>query len=160
MNFPFYCSRRLWGQVFRPFWGVSLILIILGGCTKTDNSEPPSRRDDLPASGSESRTERSDRQDGRSDPQEGAASGSPRAPRGEVKRNEYTVQVGIFNRADEADQLAFDLRAQRVNNFVQPVGNQWRVCVGKYYTEGRATRMAKQLQSLGFTQAKVITPGN
>ncbi len=162
MNFLFYRSRRLWGQVFRPFLGVSLILIILGGCTKTDNSEPPSRRDDLPESGQENRSDRSDRsegQGGRNDSQE-PASGSPRAPRGEVKRNEYTVQVGIFNRADEADQLAFDLRAQRVNNFVQPVGNQWRVCVGKYYTEGRATRMAKQLQSLGFTQAKVITPGN
>lgn len=160
MNFLFYCSRWLRRQIFRSFFWVSLILIILGGCTKTDNSEPPSRRDDLPESGQENRTDRSDRQDGRSDSQDAASSGSPRAPRGEVKRNEYTVQVGIFNRADEADQLAFDLRAQRVNNFVQQVGNQWRVCVGKYYTEGRATRMAKQLQGLGFAQAKVITPGN
>lgn len=157
MNFLFYISRMFGRQVFRPFLGVSLILIILGGCTKTDNSEPPSRRDDLPETGQESRA---DRQDGRTGSQDPASSGSPRAPRGEVKRNEYTVQVGIFNRADEADQLAFDLRAQRVNNFVQPVGKQWRVCVGKYYTEGRATRMAKQLQSLGFAQAKVITPGN
>lgn len=160
MNFLSYCVRMLWCQVFRPLLGVSLILIIVGGCTKTDNSEAPSRRTDIPEAGQENRADRSDRPDGRSDAQEPVASGSPRAPRGEVKRNEYTVQVGIFNRADAADQLAFDLRAQRVNNFVQPVGNQWRVCVGKYYTEGRAMRMAKKLQGMGFTEAKVITPGN
>lgn len=160
MNFLFDGSRKLRCRVFRPFIGVMLILMIVGGCTKTDNSEPPSRRADLPDSGQENRDDRADRRNGRNETQESPAAESPRAPRGEVKRNEYTVQVGIFNRADEADQLAFDLRAQRVNNFVQPVGNQWRVCVGKYYTEGRATRMAKQLQSLGYTQAKVITPGN
>jgi len=149
----------MWRKIFQSFIIAGLLTGITGGCTKTDNSEAPSRRADIPEPGQENRADRSERQTGRNEAQE-SASGSPRAPRGEVKRNEYTVQVGIFNRADEADQLAFDLRAQRVNNFVQPVGNQWRVCVGKYYTEGRATRMAKQLQSMGFTGAKVITPGN
>jgi len=134
----------------------SLIILIAAGCAKTDSDQPPSRRDDIPETGGE---DRSDRREERSDSQPPPA-GTPRAPRGEVKRNEYTVQVGIFNRADQADQLAFDLRAQRVNNFVQQVGNQWRVCVGKYYSEGRANRMANQLKSMGFSEAKVIAPGN
>ena len=147
----------MWRKIFQQFILASLMILIAGGCTKTDQEQPPSRRDDIPSE--TGREGRSDRRDDPSDSQQPPAN-SPRAPRGEVKRNEYTVQVGIFNRADEADQLAFDLRAQRVNNFVQPVGNQWRVCVGKYYSEGRATRMANQLKSMGFSEAKVIAPGN
>jgi cell division septation protein DedD len=146
----------MWRKIFRRFLLAGLIMLIAAGCTKTDSDQPPSRRDDIPESG---REDGSERREERSDSQQPPAS-SPRAPRGDVKRNEYTVQVGIFNRAEEADQLAFDLRAQRVNNFVQQVGNQWRVCVGKYYSEGRATRMANQLKSMGFSEAKVIAPGN
>jgi len=151
-----YNIRLLCGQVFRWLVGTSLLLIIAAGCTKSDNNEPPSRRTDI----SEDRADGAEPQNERSDPREPGASGAPRATRGEVKRNEYTVQVGIFNQIDEAEQLALDLRAQRVNNFLQPVGKQWRVCVGKYYTEGRAARMAKQLQDMGFKDAKPITPGN
>jgi len=155
MNFLWCCFRMMWRKNFRQFIVVGLLAVNAGGCTKTDSDQPPSRRDDIPETGREDRSgPRSDRSDSLQRP-----AGSPRAPRGEVKRNEYTVQVGIFNRADEADQLAFDLRAQRVNNFVQQVGKQWRVCVGKYYSEGRANRMANQLKSMGFSEAKVIAPG-
>ena len=155
MNFPWYCFRMIWRKNFQQFIVVGLLAVNTGGCTKTDSDQPPSRRDDIPATG---REDSSARRDDRTDSPQPPA-GSPRAPRGEVKRNEYTVQVDIFNRVDQADQLAFDLRAQRVNNFVQPVGKQWRVCVGKYYSAGRANRMANQLKSMGFSEAKVIAPG-
>lgn len=159
MSILLYKSRPSWSQIFRPLMGVSLLLLSADGCIKSDNNEAPSRRSDVV----EDRADRSDgaeQQSERIDAREPGPSGAPRASRGEVKRNEYTVQVGIFNQLEDAEQLSLDLRAQRVNNFLQPVGNQWRVCVGKYYTEGRASRMAKQLQDMGFKDAKAITPGN
>lgn len=139
-----------------------LILFVLAftifaevGCTKKTEDQPPSNREDQPSAG---RNDRADRRDDGGNGQQ--ASGPPRAPKGEVKRDEYTVQVGLFDRPEDADQLAYELRAQRVNNFVQPVGKQWRVCVGRYYSEGRASRMADQLKAMGFAEAKVVAPGN
>jgi len=122
------------------------------GCTQKNENELPSNREDTPSTGREDRADRGDDQ--------ASSSGAPRAPKGEVKRDEYTVQVGIFNRAEEADQLAYELRAQRVNNFVQQVGGRWRVCVGRYYSEGRAKKMENQLRGMGFANATVIAPGN
>jgi cell division septation protein DedD len=138
------------------FWILSLVILITAGCTQKTEEQPPSNRTEAP---SNERDDRADRPSDRSDSQQ-SPSGPPRAPKGEVKRNEYTVEVGLFNRPEEADQLAYELRAQRVNNFVQPVGKQWRVCVGRYFSEGRANRMANQLRGMGFANAKVIAPGN
>lgn len=140
-------------KILSAFLALVIFVFFFTGCTKTDQNQPPSNREETPTTGRDDRADRP--ADGQQPP-----SGIPRAPKGEVKRNEYTVQVGIFNRAEEADQLAYELRAQRVNNFIQPVGKQWRVCVGRYYSEGRATRMANQLKGMGFTESKVIAPGN
>jgi len=135
------------------------VLLAVAGCVRTDqDQQAPSNRADQPATTPQSnRTEvrtdsRVDRSDG------GEAAGTPRAPRGEVKRNEYTVQVGLFNRVEEADQLAYELRALRVNNFVQPTDRQWRVCVGRYYSAARADRMLRQIQALGYTSAQIYPP--
>lgn len=159
MNLLLFKNRRSCGQILRPMLGASLLLVLAGGCVKSDNNEAPSRRTEVSADRADG-TDPAGTPNERSDAREPGPSGAPRASRGEVKRNEYTVQVGIFNQLEDAEQLSLDLRAQRVNNFLQPVGNQWRVCVGKYYTEGRASRMAKQLQDMGFKDAKAITPGN
>ncbi|MCG3121326.1 MAG: hypothetical protein ALAOOOJD_04370 [bacterium] len=140
-------------KILPAFLALLIFVFFFTGCTKTDQNQPPSNREETPTTGRDDRADK---------PVEGQQppTGTPRAPKGEVKRNEYTVQVGIFNRAEDADQLAYELRAQRVNNFVQSVGKQWRVCVGRYYSEARATRMANQLKGMGFTDSKVIAPGN
>jgi len=145
-------SRR-WAWLAQIFWA-GLIILLIGACTRKSEDHPPSNREDTPAA-----EDRSDRRDDRSDSQF-PPSGAPRAPQAEVQRNEYTVQVGIFNRSGAADTLASRLRAERVNNFVQRVGNQWRVCVGRYYSEKPAGRTASQLRQMGFTEAKVIAPTN
>ncbi|MDZ7359811.1 MAG: SPOR domain-containing protein [candidate division KSB1 bacterium] len=127
-------------------------MAVFCGCTLKSEDQPPSNRADAPATDRDTRTDRSDA--GQQPPP-----GQSRPPRGEVKSNEYTVQVGLFKRMEEADQRAYELRARRINNFVQQTGTQWRVCVGRYYSEGRAARMANQLKAMGFTEATVIAPG-
>jgi len=134
---------------FFRFFSLCVALAIFLGCTKKAEEQPPSNRPDAPAK------DRADRNDGQQPPPPGQS----RPPRGEVKSNEYTVQVGLFKRVEEADQRAYELRAQRINNFVQQTGTQWRVCVGRYYSEGRAARMANQLKAMGFAEATVIAPG-
>ncbi|MDZ7289143.1 MAG: SPOR domain-containing protein [candidate division KSB1 bacterium] len=130
---------------------LALVILANWACTQSREDQPPSNRDGV-SDGS------ADRADKPSDGQARTPSRQPSAPKGEVKRGEFTVQVGIFDRPEAADQLAYELRAQRINNFIQPVGRRWRVCVGRYYSRDRAERTLRQLTAMGFTQAVIIAP--
>jgi cell division septation protein DedD len=124
--------------------------MISGGCVKKAEEQPPPTNRDGVSDGS------SDRADTPSE--ERPPDRPPAAPKGEVGRNEYTIQVGIFDRPEAADQLAYELRAKNVNNFTQKVGKRWRVCVGRYYSQDRADRRLRQIIDMGFDNAKVIAP--
>lgn len=120
------------------------------GCTQKSEEQPPSNLDGV------SDGRQADRGNEPGDSQ--ASSLTPSSPKGEVGRNEYTIQVGIFDRAEAADNLSYELRAQRINNFVQPVGNRWRVCVGRYQSRSRAESTLRILHNRGFVKAVIIVP--
>jgi cell division septation protein DedD len=130
---------------------IFLVLVILptAGCVKKAEDQPPSSRDGV-SDGSQDRAD--------TPSEEQPPERPPAAPKGEVGRNEYTIQVGIFDRPEAADQLAYELRAKNVNNFTQKVGKRWRVCVGRYYSQDRADRRLRQLIDMGFDKAVVIAP--
>lgn len=126
-----------------------LAVIVSGGCVKKAEDQPPTSRDGVSdGSGDRADTPSEERPPDR----------PPAAPKGEVGRNEYTIQVGIFDRPEAADQLAYELRAKNVNNFTQKVGRRWRVCVGRYYSQTRADRRLRQIIDMGFDKAVVIAP--
>jgi cell division septation protein DedD len=126
-----------------------LVIVVAGGCVKKAEEQPPTNRDGVSdGSGDRAETPGEERPPDR----------PPAAPKGEVGRNEYTIQVGIFDRAEAADQLAYELRAKNVNNFTQRVGKRWRVCVGRYYSQARADRRLRQIIDMGFEKAVVIAP--
>jgi cell division septation protein DedD len=80
----------------------------------------------------------------------------PDEPPKKGKREKYTIQVGIFDRLEAAEKLAYDLRAKNVNHFIERVDLNWRVCVGKYYSLKRAERTHNELIDMGFTKATII----
>ncbi len=126
-----------------------LIVVANANCVKKAEDQPPTSRDGV----SDGSGDRAD-QPGEERPPDRP----PAAPKGEVGRNEYTIQVGIFDRAEAADQLAYELRAKNVNNFTQKVGKRWRVCVGRYYSADRADRRLRQIIDMGFDKAVVVAP--
>lgn len=128
---------------------IFILAIIGGGCVKKTEDQPPTNRDGV----SDGSGDRADQPSEERPPDR-----PPAAPKGEVGRNEYTIQVGIFDRAEAADQLAYELRAKNVNNFTQKVGRRWRVCVGRYYSADRAERRLRQIIDMGFDRAVVIAP--
>ncbi|MCI0699312.1 SPOR domain-containing protein [candidate division KSB1 bacterium] len=126
-----------------------LLFFAIGGCVKKAEEQPPTNRDGV-SDGSQDRAD--------TPSEERPPDRPPAAPKGEVGRNEYTIQVGIFDRPEAADQLAYELRAKNVNNFTQKAGKRWRVCVGRYYSQDRADRRLRQLIDMGFDKAVVIAP--
>lgn len=127
-----------------------LVMIAGWGCVKKAEDQPPTSRDGVSDGRSSDRADRSI--------DERPPDRPPAAPKGEVGRNEYTIQVGIFDRPEAADQLAYELRAKNVNNFTQKTGKRWRVCVGRYYSQERADRRLRQLIDMGFDKAMVVGP--
>jgi cell division septation protein DedD len=71
---------------------------------------------------------------------------------------QFTVQVGIFKTRAEANIFAADLRSKNINNFVLQAEGQWLVCVGKYVSADRATRMADDLKVRGVGAPVVLPP--
>jgi cell division septation protein DedD len=128
-----------------------LFILAIGGCKRKSDTQPPSNREDVPIAGPDNGADSSDVQPLPSD--------SLQATEGKLRRNQYTVQVGIFKLAKEAEKLAYELRLKNINNFIQPVNDQWRVCVGRFYSEKRASRMIKQLRKMGFS-GKIIALGS
>jgi cell division septation protein DedD len=126
-----------------------LVMITGWGCVKKAEDPPPTNRDGV----SDGSGDRADKPGEERPPDR-----PPAAPKGEVGRNEYTIQVGIFDRREAADQLAYELRAKNINNFTQKVGKRWRVCVGRYYSQERADRKLRQIVDMGFEKAEVVGP--
>ncbi len=126
-----------------------LALFAGSGCVKSNNEDQlPSNRDGV-SDGSEDRADK---------PSEGQTPSNQTPPPEGGKRNQYTIQMGIFDNREAADQLAFELRAKNINCFTQQVDRRWRVCVGRYYSKGRAERTLRQLIQMGFNQAMISTP--
>lgn len=137
-------------KILQPILLLSILIVVASaGCVKKSEDPPPTNRDGVSdGSGDRADTPGEERPPDR----------PPAAPKGNVGRNEYTIQVGIFDRPEAADQLAYELRAKNVNNFTQKVGKRWRVCVGRYYSQDRAERRLRQISDMGFDKAVVIAP--
>lgn len=77
---------------------------------------------------------------------------------GEIKENEFTVQVGADSRSLlEASLISSRLRAAGIANFIEcsPAGDKYRVCVGKFVSRVRAERMLKLLRRKNISGTKV-----
>jgi rare lipoprotein A len=143
-------------HTFKHSLSYLIFAVVMGmGCTPNNEAGPPTTRSGTAPVARDDRADtREDRSDGRS------PSGATRDTRSEVKRVAYTVQVGAFNQEMDARRRANELRAQRVHNYIQRDGDLWRVCVGRYSSEGRAKRAENQLKAKQFSDATVIALGN
>lgn len=83
----------------------------------------------------------------------------PPAERSQLGDDEYTVVVGSFSRREMADQLSYELRMLRINNFVDKVNGKWDVCVGQYRSRGLAKNTLQRVRDKGYEQAEIIGPG-
>lgn len=84
----------------------------------------------------------------------------PPAERSQLGDSKYTVVVGSFDRVERADQLSFELRMLRINNFVDRANGKWHVCVGQYPTRGLAKNILDRVRDKGYYDARVIGPGH
>ncbi len=83
----------------------------------------------------------------------------PPAERSQLGDKEYTVLVGSFSRREMADQLSYELRMIRINNFVDKVNGKWEVCVGQYGSRGLAKNTFERLRDKGYENAVIVGPG-
>lgn len=83
----------------------------------------------------------------------------PPAERSQLGDKEYTVVVGSFARREMADQLSYELRMIRINNFVDKVNGKWDVCVGQYRSRGLAKNIFERLRDKGYENAVIVGPG-
>ena len=83
----------------------------------------------------------------------------PPAERSQLRDDEYTVVVGSFSRREMADQLSYELRMIRINNFVDKVNGKWDVCVGQYRSHGLAKNTLQRVRDKGYEQAEIVGPG-
>ncbi len=74
--------------------------------------------------------------------------------------NEFTVLAGSFSRREQAEELAFSLRMQRINNFIDHVGGEWFVCVGQYGSSRGARNTLRLVRQKGFSDAVIYGPGH
>ena len=81
-------------------------------------------------------------------------------PKTTLGDNEYTVLVGSYVRREQAEETAYALRMQRINNFVDHVGDEWLVCVGEYHSANGARNTLKILRQRGFSDAVIYGPGH
>ena len=58
-----------------------------------------------------------------------------------------------------ADQLSYELRMIRINNFVDKVNGKWDVCVGQYRSRGLAKNIFERLRDKGYENAILVGPG-
>ena len=78
-------------------------------------------------------------------------------PEVNLKLGEYTILVGSFADSKQAEGLATQLRAARINNFIVQSKGKWHVCVGKYWSADRANRVKEDLLSRGYDDAVVLS---
>jgi len=83
--------------------------------------------------------------------------------------NQFTVLVASFPAEPQAKELSYLLRMNRVSNFIDHVGGEWMVCIGKYGSRNGAKRTlellhkrgaVRLLQQSGFGEPTVYGPGH
>jgi hypothetical protein len=74
--------------------------------------------------------------------------------------DEFTVLMGRYATREEAEERSFALRMKRISNFVEQVGGEWLLCVGRYYSEAGARRTLRSMQRMGFEGAETYGPGH
>jgi cell division septation protein DedD len=125
------------------YWLMALVLLISAGCRSKTEAPPPASPDGV--------------SDGRSDSTAAQPAAAPATETSKEKKfKKYTIQVGSFDNKDSADSLAYALRAERISNFIERADGQWRVCVGRYFSQGRAGKTLRLLHERGFYSAEVI----
>ncbi len=151
------------------YWLTFLLaaVFLYGACTQR-TEPPPSNRDGV-SNGTEPETtggleeigrekpvgDRAEPEPDRNDPEY-----VPPAERSKLGESEYTVVVGSFERAEQADQLSFELRTARINNFVDRANGKWHVCVGQYRSRGLAKNMLARVRDKGYYNAEIASPGH
>jgi cell division septation protein DedD len=78
----------------------------------------------------------------------------------ETGLNEYTILVGSFATKEQAGSFAAELRSKNINNFTLQAGNKWLVCVGKFVSAERASRVKEDIVERGYEGATVLSPQN
>ena len=87
----------------------------------------------------------------------------------ELGDNQYTVLVQACATEQQAQELAYLLRMNRVSNFIDHVGDDWLVCIGKYSSaRGAQNTLAllhrkgavRQLVESGYGEPAVYGPGH
>jgi hypothetical protein len=87
----------------------------------------------------------------------------------ELGDNQYTVLVGTFPTEQQAQEVSYLLRMNRISNFIDHVNDDWLVCIGKYGSAKGAQKMlaflyrkgaVRQLQQTGYPDPTVHGPGH
>ena len=87
----------------------------------------------------------------------------------ELGDNQYTVLVQICATEQQAKELSYLLRMNRVSNFIDHVRGEWLVCIGKYSSvKGAQKTLAllhrkgavRQLTQSGYGEPSVYGPGH
>lgn len=122
------------------------------------NGTEPQPKDELEEIGREERG--SERENSEPEPDRNDPEYVPPAERSQLGDGKYTVVVGSFDRIERADQLSFELRMLRINNFVDRANGKWHVCVGQYPTRGLAKNVLGRVRDKGYFEAQVVGPGH
>jgi cell division septation protein DedD len=130
-------------------------LFVFTACIQRSDT-PPTNRDGI-AGG----TNAPPRQEVRG-PQQGGSEDRPEelpyvdyGERYELGNDQYTVLVGIFTSEQQAQELSYLLRRNRVNNFIDHVRDEWLVCIGKYSSAKGAQKTLELLYKKGAVQLLV-----
>ncbi|MGH7495740.1 MAG: hypothetical protein ACREOO_25570 [bacterium] len=87
----------------------------------------------------------------------------------ELGDNQYTVLVQTCATEQQAQELSYLLRMNRVSNFIDHVRDEWLVCIGKYNSvKGAQNTLAllhrrgavRQLVDSGYGEPSVYGPGH
>ncbi len=87
----------------------------------------------------------------------------------ELGPDEYTVLVSSLPTKQQAQELAYVLRTYRINNFIDHVGDEWLVGIGKYRSAKAAQKtllllrrrgLIAKLQQIGYDEPVIYGPGH
>ena len=130
-----------------PLYWLSSALLLYTACTQ--RTEPaPANRDGISGGANTAKLETQPQPNGKGEP--GAAIPFDGFQEEfELGPDQYTVLVGSFPTKEQAQELSYFLRMNRANNFVDHVGDEWRVCIGKYGSIKGAERTLTLMQKRG-----------
>lgn len=147
-----------------------MIVFTFSACESQRTEAPPTNRDGI-SNGTEPQPKQEleeigreapirDRERSEPEPDHNDPEYVPPAERSQLGKSKYTVIVGSFDRLERADQLSFELRMLRINNFVDRANGKWHVCVGQYPTRGLAKNVLDRVRDKGYFDAQVVGPGH